>query len=109
MARIAAVDPQRRGAEHLAAARAARVVAQHRQGGPGQQRADRRQVDPVQPEVARRRRLGLDPAVGRQQIELDQISRPSTPGSIRSSTSASQLPRSSSRRPAWPSAACVTA
>ncbi len=62
---------QGRGVEHLAPGTAARVVAEDGQGRAAQQRMDRRQVDPVAPEVAIRRVVAEDSALVIEQVDLD--------------------------------------
>ena len=70
IARIAAVHAQRGGAEHLAHIGTARIVAHDGQGRAREQLLHRLQIDPVAPEMARRRGLGLDASVEPQKIDL---------------------------------------
>jgi len=68
---LATLHDQRRGTEHLAAIRAARVIAQDRQRCTGQQPAQRCHVHPVAHQMACWRIVAEDAALVVQQVDLD--------------------------------------
>ncbi|MNP22520.1 hypothetical protein D3C76_1151950 [compost metagenome] len=71
VAHVLPADPQRRGAEHLAPVRAARVVAEDRQHVAGEEAPQRRQVHPLAAQAAGWRGVAEDAAVGAEQVQLD--------------------------------------
>ena len=65
-----AVDAQRGGAEDFSPVKAAGIVAIHRRRTAGEKNLHRRHVDPLALDMSRRRRIGQQVAIRRQQIEL---------------------------------------
>ena len=65
-----AVDAQRGGAEDFSSVGTARIVAIHRRRTAGEKSLHRRHVDTLALDMARRRRIGQQVAIRRQQIEL---------------------------------------